>query len=171
MTPLLFMGQEWAASSPFQFFTDQEPDLGARVAEGRRREFAGFRAFADPLRLAAIPDPQDPATFVRSRLRWDERGQGEHARVFALYRALLALRRNDPVLRAAGRDALEVRAEGDLLTVKRWRAGEERWLLLNLGVVPLPLPPHTHGRPILLRSDGPPVPLAKVPPRTAVVLG
>jgi len=103
MTPLLFMGQEWAASSPFQFFTDHEPDLGAKIVEGRREEFKRFQAFTDPAVRARIPEPQAEETFARSRLRWEERQQGEHGRVLALYHALLALRREDPVLRQADR--------------------------------------------------------------------
>ena len=98
MTPLLFMGQEWAASTPFQYFTDLAPDLGRLVTAGRRREFAGFPEFADPVAAERIPDPQTPATFANSRLQWDETSMGEHLRSLALYRALLALRRDQPSL-------------------------------------------------------------------------
>jgi maltooligosyltrehalose trehalohydrolase len=98
MTPLLFMGQEWAASTPFQFFTDLEPGLGRLVTAGRRREFAGFPQFADPGAAERIPDPQAEETFRNSRLRWDERGAGVHERSLALYRALLAMRRDHPAL-------------------------------------------------------------------------
>jgi len=92
-TPLLFMGQEWAATAPFLFFTDHHPTLGHEVTEGRREEFSGFRAFADPARRAAIPDPQDPDTFHRSRLEWDERQRSPHREMFTLYQRLLALRK------------------------------------------------------------------------------
>ena len=68
MTPLLFMGQEWAASTPFQYFTDLEPGLGRQVTDGRRREFADFPAFADPAAREQIPDPQAETTFLSSRL-------------------------------------------------------------------------------------------------------
>ena len=98
MTPLLFMGQEWAASTPFQYFTDLEPDLGRLVTEGRRAEFAGFPAFTDPGARERIPDPQGDRTFAGSRLQWDEQARGDHARSLALYRALLALRREEPAL-------------------------------------------------------------------------
>lgn len=94
-TPLLFMGQEWAASSPFQYFTDHTGELGRLVSEGRRREFRDFPAFSDG---AAVPDPQDEATFAVSRLRWDERDVPPHAGVLTLYRALLALRRSERLL-------------------------------------------------------------------------
>jgi len=92
MTPLLFMGQEWAASSPFQFFTDFSPELGRQVVEGRRREFRAFPEFATHEGARRIPDPQAPSTFAASRLRWEEIEAGEHARSLALHRALLALR-------------------------------------------------------------------------------
>jgi maltooligosyltrehalose trehalohydrolase len=92
-TPLLFMGQEWGTSSPFLFFTDHNETLGPLVTAGRRKEFAGFAAFSDPKARARIPDPQDSRTFERSRLAWNEREKGEHARLLALYRALLELRR------------------------------------------------------------------------------
>ncbi len=107
MTPLLFMGQEWAASSPFLFFSDHEPALGALVTAGRREEFKAFRAFADPALRAQIPDPQARETFERSRLCWEERAEGSHARVLELYRELLTLRRIDAVLCDASRDQLE----------------------------------------------------------------
>jgi maltooligosyltrehalose trehalohydrolase len=92
MTPLLFMGQEWATSSPFQFFTDFSPELGRQVVEGRRREFTAFPEFAAAEGACRIPDPQAASTFASSRLRWDEIDEGDHARSLALHRALLALR-------------------------------------------------------------------------------
>jgi maltooligosyltrehalose trehalohydrolase len=98
-TPLLFMGQEWAASTPFLYFTDHAPALGRRVTEGRREEFSAFSAFADPVARAQIPDPQDPSTFALSRLRWDELAAPEHAGVHRLYATLLGLRRTEPALR------------------------------------------------------------------------
>ncbi|HYH01081.1 MAG TPA: malto-oligosyltrehalose trehalohydrolase [Terriglobales bacterium] len=68
-TPLLFMGEEFAASSPFQFFTDfGDPDLQKAVSKGRREEFKDFSTFTG----GEFPDPQDPATFDRSKLRWEE---------------------------------------------------------------------------------------------------
>jgi maltooligosyltrehalose trehalohydrolase len=92
-TPLLFMGQEWACSSPFQYFTDHTEPLGSQVTEGRRREFRDFAAFRDTAARAGIPDPQDPATFERSRLRWDDIPEPGHAGMLQLHRAALALRR------------------------------------------------------------------------------
>ena len=91
---MLFMGEEWAASTPWQFFTSHpEPELGRATAEGRIAEFAAMGW--DP---AVVPDPQDPETFTRSKLDWDERGEGVHARILALYRDLIALRQAHPDL-------------------------------------------------------------------------
>ena len=102
-TPLLFMGQEWAASTPFQFFTDHHPELGRLVTEGRRREFSRFEAFADEETRVRIPDPQAASTFEASRLRWDERAHLPHVGVLELYRALLRLRGSETGLRPGGR--------------------------------------------------------------------
>jgi maltooligosyltrehalose trehalohydrolase len=100
MTPLLFMGQEWAASTPFAFFTDFEPALARAVVAGRRREFAAFPEFAGAA-LSLIPSPQADATFEASRLRWTEPRGEPHARVFALNQRLLAMRRGHPSLQAS----------------------------------------------------------------------
>ncbi len=93
-TPLLFMGQEWAASTPFLYFTDHNQELGRLVTEGRRSEFKSFAAFSSPEARVRIPDPQDEATFARSHLRWEEREREPHVRVLALVRALLDVRRH-----------------------------------------------------------------------------
>jgi len=132
MIPLLFMGQEWAASSPFLFFSDHEGDLGEAVRNGRREEFAAFAAFADPERRKAIPDPQAESTFTRSKLAWDERERGDHARSLRVYRELLALRRDDPVLSApCGFADLEVVARGRVLEIVRRHAGAVRRLVVR----------------------------------------
>jgi maltooligosyltrehalose trehalohydrolase len=106
-TPLLFMGQEWAASAPFLFFTDHHAELGRLITEGRRHEFRHFRAFTDPKTRKRIPDPQAEETFLLSRLAWEERERDPHGGVLALYRDLLRLRRNEPALRAATRARFE----------------------------------------------------------------
>jgi maltooligosyltrehalose trehalohydrolase len=97
-TPLLFMGQEWAASSPFLFFTDHNAELGEAVRRGRREEFARFSAFSDAVARERIPDPQAATTFAASRLDWREQEQGHHRSIKALYRRLLELRETDPAL-------------------------------------------------------------------------
>jgi len=127
-TPLLFMGQEWAASSPFLYFTDHEPELGRLVTEGRRREFAHFASFADE-----VPDPQAEGTFRRSVLDWSERASARHAGVLDLYRRMIDLRRGDPVLRDMSRERCRAGANGDVLWVWRWSGHEHRMLLLNFG--------------------------------------
>ncbi|WP_314645591.1 malto-oligosyltrehalose trehalohydrolase [uncultured Microbacterium sp.] len=93
-TPMLFMGEEWGASTPWQFFTSHpEPELGKATAEGRIAEFE--RMGWDP---DQVPDPQDPATFERSHLDWAELDRPTHARLHALYRDLIALRSARPEL-------------------------------------------------------------------------
>jgi maltooligosyltrehalose trehalohydrolase len=162
MTPLLWMGQEWAASAPWQYFTDQPPALGELITAGRRAEFAGFAAFRDPERRERIPDPQDPATFERSKLDWRERERPPHAAVLALYGALLRMRRDDPVLRMHERKNMSVEAlNEDVLWVSRRGPEGERLLVLDLGRRPDPRPPA--GRPwrTLLRTDGEGLPPAR----------
>ena len=93
-TPMLFQGEEWAASTPFQFFTSHpEPDLGRATAEGRIAEFERMGWDA-----AVVPDPQDPATYERSKLDWSEVESGRGARMLATYRRLAELRRAHPEL-------------------------------------------------------------------------
>lgn len=100
-TPLLFMGQEWSASSPFLYFTDHPEELGRCVTEGRRREFRHFRAFSDEAARQGIPDPQAESTFRRSRLNWEETCREPHLSMFRLYQALLAVRRAEPAIQHA----------------------------------------------------------------------
>ncbi len=161
MTPLLFMGDEWAATTPFLYFTDHEPELGALVSNGRRREFERFPVFAGAGATEKIPDPQARATFECSKLCWDEREHGEHARTLALFRAALALRRDDAVLSAASNGHLAASAVGDVLVVQRWLEDERRLLLANFGARPQPLAELTAYRELaevrcLLASGEPP---------------
>lgn len=94
-TPLLFMGQEWAAMSPFLYFTDHTPDLGRLVTEGRRREFATFAAFSEAAARVRIPDPQAVRTFEASCLDWSERDREPHASIVRLYQAALRYRHQE----------------------------------------------------------------------------
>ncbi len=103
-TPLLFQGQEWAASTPFLYFTDHNPELGKLVTEGRRKEFEGFWRETH----MEVPDPQAEATFAQSKLQWNERHEGNHAATLALYHALIRLRRIHPALLNRERDGLRV---------------------------------------------------------------
>ncbi len=144
MTPLLFMGQEWAAGTPFQFFTDMPPELGTAVTEGRRLEFADFPEFSDPASRRSIPDPQAASTFEASRLRWDERERDGHRQVLDLYRALIALRRAHAALGASDACAGDATAHGDDSIVVCRREGDESfWIVVRLtkaGPVDVALP-------------------------------
>ena len=119
-TPMLFMGEEFGASTPWQFFTSHpEPELGKATAEGRIKEFE--RMGWDP---AVVPDPQDPETFQRSKLKWDEAGEGDHARLLQLYKDLAQLRRNTPELADGGFGETSVEFDDD-----------EHWLQFSRGSV------------------------------------
>ncbi|MCH1884065.1 malto-oligosyltrehalose trehalohydrolase [Agrococcus sp. ARC_14] len=116
-TPMLFMGEEWAASSPFQFFTSHpEPELGRLTGEGRLAEFE--RMGWDE---SVVPDPQDPATFERSKLRWSEIRRERHERVLAGYRELAGLRRELPALTDPhwSRNRVEAFGEAGVLRLQR----------------------------------------------------
>jgi maltooligosyltrehalose trehalohydrolase len=114
-TPMLFMGEEWAASTPWQFFTSHpEPELAAAVASGRRREFA-----AHGWSEGEVPDPQDPQTFARSRLDWAELDKPEHRDMLGFYQRLIALRRSRPDLSDPRLDRIDVRYGDQFLVVRR----------------------------------------------------
>ncbi|HEY2138559.1 MAG TPA: malto-oligosyltrehalose trehalohydrolase [Chthoniobacterales bacterium] len=107
-TPMLFMGQEWAASTPFQFFTDHNGELGRAITKGRRHEFRNFAAFRDPALLEKIPDPQSPETFLNSKLDWTELEKPAAAEMLLLYSESLRLRRSLAVYRNRDRDSYRV---------------------------------------------------------------
>jgi maltooligosyltrehalose trehalohydrolase len=129
-TPLLFMGQEWAASAPFLYFSDHAGSLGEAVSHGRRQEFGHFAAFRATTE-GAVPDPQLETTFLRSKLDWGERGTFEHLRTLDLYQAALELRRRDPVLSRATETTVGI--TGSVLWVMRRGPAGERLLLFNPG--------------------------------------
>lgn len=140
MTPLLFMGQEWAASSPFQFFTDLEPELGRLVTAGRRHEFRCFAEFADPAARECIPDPQAVSTFEASRLKWDERGEGVHAATLALYTDLLRLRRTHEALANSSDLAGDAEAlDANTLIVRRDDGAPRFWIVAAFSPDPAPI--------------------------------
>ena len=119
-TPMLFMGEEWAASTPWQYFTDhQETELGVAVRDGRRREFAAHGWAAED-----VPDPQDVATVERSRLDWAEIEREPHASMLDWHRRLIALRRATPELADPRLDQVQVRYDGDA-----------RWLVIDRGAL------------------------------------
>jgi maltooligosyltrehalose trehalohydrolase len=120
--PLLFMGEEWAAGTPFLYFTDHPPELGEAIRAGRQAEFtAAAESGGLEARLPRVPDPQDPATFEVSKLDWSEPAGPRGSRMLAWYRALLALRRARPEL-AAGRHAglaVDADVSGTWMAVRR----------------------------------------------------
>ena len=125
------MGQEWAASTPFLFFTDHEPELGRKVTEGRREEFRAFSAFRDPAARERIPDPQAKETFSRSKLDWNEVREERHAGVLRLYRELLHLRHASAVLRNRSRDNFQILPPLDgIVRLVFGKPGGEQWLVL-----------------------------------------
>jgi maltooligosyltrehalose trehalohydrolase len=119
-TPMLFMGEEWGARTPWQFFTSHpEPELGKATAEGRIAEFE--RMGWDP---NVVPDPQDPSTFTNSKLNWDELGDVDSARLLDWYRHLTALRRSRP-------DLVDPRFDSTSVAFDE----TERWLVLRRGSI------------------------------------
>lgn len=116
-TPMLFMGEEWAAGTPWRFFASfPDPELAESVRNGRRREFAAHGWGA-----ADIPDPMDPATRGASVLDWSEPHRAPHRAVLDLYRSLIALRRARPELSDPRLDRFTVESEADgrVLTLYR----------------------------------------------------
>ena len=153
--PLLFAGEEWGASTPFLYFTDhQDPRVAAAVPQGRRQEFASFGWPA-----ASVPDPQDEATFRRSRLDWSEVDREPHASLLAWYRSLIRLRTSQPALRDG--EVPLVRTEYDetrpWLVVRRGPVG----LACTMSALParIPIGPGARRR-LLLASSQPPPDLA-----------
>jgi maltooligosyltrehalose trehalohydrolase len=117
-TPMVFMGEEWGATTPFQFFTDfDDPEMGHAMTEGRRSEFADHGWAAED-----VPDPQDEQTFRRSQLDWAEPHEGDHARLLEWYRSLIALRRKEFVLTDGRLDLVYVDIDED-----------EGWLVMRRG--------------------------------------
>ncbi len=142
--PMLFMGEEWGALTPFPFFCGFEGELADAVREGRRREFARFPEFEDPARRAEIPDPTAEATFRSAKLDWSEPTRDLHAVRLDWMRRLIAVRRLEIVPRLAGIEgfagAYEVIA--DRAVAVRWRLGDgSRYRLhANLGGEPVAHP-------------------------------
>ncbi|MBB5826197.1 malto-oligosyltrehalose trehalohydrolase [Micromonospora carbonacea] len=164
-TPMLFMGEEWAASTPWQFFTSHpEPELATAVAAGRRREFA-----AHGWPPGDVPDPQDRQTFVRSRLDWAELDKPEHRRMHEFYRRLIALRKSDPDLSDPRLDAVDVRHGDQFLVMRRG----ERMVVANLAGRPQRITlPGVARRVLLTTEEGVSVTRDRIelPPESAAVV-
>lgn len=137
-TAMLFMGEEWASSSPFQFFSSHpEPELARATAEGRKAEFAAHGWDADE-----IPDPQDPATFLRSKLDWDEVTEGDHGRLLQTYRELIALRHREPDLADPWLDHMAVEFDE-----------QQRWIVLHRGALSIACNLGTDAVPVPVTGD------------------
>lgn len=152
--PLIFMGEEYAETAPFQYFVSHgDPDLVAAVRKGRKEEFAEFHAVGE------APDPQAEETFQRSKLHWEQRHQGNHQKLWLFYQTLLRLRREVPALNHADRQSLEVSIlpEEKVLKLRRWHERSQILCLLNFNSeassITLTLPPGTWKK--LLNSADP----------------
>ena len=119
-TPMIFQGEEFAASTPFQYFADHEDEEMAKlVSAGRKKEFAAF-GWDD----GAIPDPEDRETFLRSKLNWDEVHQDYHADMLDWFTKLIHIRRASPSLN-----------DGDTAHTQIIFEPEEKWLVMERGQV------------------------------------
>jgi maltooligosyltrehalose trehalohydrolase len=142
-TPMLFQGEEWGASTPFQYFTDfPDRELGKAVREGRRREFAAFGWNPEH-----VPDPQDPATFECSRLDWGELDDGGHRAMLDWYRKLIELRRRLPAPADPAGEGVRVEIDEPLGRVVFEREGVS--VRLNLGAEDWNIPIPAGFRPLL----------------------
>jgi maltooligosyltrehalose trehalohydrolase len=146
--PMLFEGEEFGASTPFQYFTHHEDvELGKAVSEGRRSEFAAFGW--DP---KDVPDPQDPATFQRSRLNWQEIAQEPHSSLLAWYKRLIALRRSTSALTDGRMNQVETNysEEGKWITVRRGNVE----VICNLGADHQAIPVASKSKDVLASEEG-----------------
>jgi maltooligosyltrehalose trehalohydrolase len=139
--PLLFMGEEYAETAPFQYFVSHgDPALIEAVREGRKKEFAEFGWVGD------IPDPQSEATFLGCKLNWNLHAEGQHRVLWNFYQELLRLRRDIPVLANLDKDAMEVTPFTDqkVLLVRRWDASGQVLIVHSFDRIPasvnLPVP-------------------------------
>jgi maltooligosyltrehalose trehalohydrolase len=129
-TPMLFMGQEWGATSPFLYFCDHNKELGPLITEGRRREFSGFSGYKDHEALEKIPDPQAESTFLQSKLKWAEVTEPDHAGIVSLYAECLRLRQSVAAFRPQDRHSWEVTRLNTRAGALRYRAGGDEYLLI-----------------------------------------
>ena len=126
--PMLFMGEEYGETAPFQYFTSHgDPDLIEAVRKGRHEEFDDFLWQGQP------PDPHDEETYTRSRLNWSLRDHGEHAELRQFHQLLLATRRDMPALRSLDLESVAARADDDkqVLLVRRWSGDDQVLLAFN----------------------------------------
>jgi maltooligosyltrehalose trehalohydrolase len=176
-TPLLFMGEEWGTTTPFQYFTDfPDADLAHAVSAGRRAEFAGFGWEQLYGGAVDVPDPQDPETFRRSVLRWSQADEPAHARLLAWYRRLIGLRRTVADLGSGDLAATDVSWGGGFDP-----HGRPHWLVLARGAArvvanlsPLPIEVPLADAPPLVAAWAEPYAATpsgvRLPPRSVAVL-
>jgi maltooligosyltrehalose trehalohydrolase len=132
--PMLFMGEEFAASTPFMFFADHSDDeLAQKVTEGRKREFAAFG-----FQHGEVPDPEDVGTFNASKLNWSEINEGKHGEMLAWVKSLIQLRRSTVSLNDADLGHMDVQFDGKMMSLTMTRGSVRT--LLNLGKAPVVLP-------------------------------
>jgi len=148
--PLLFMGEEFGAATPFLFFCDFGADLASKVAEGRRSEFAKFAQFSSPQAQAQIPDPNSKATFLASKLKWNSLDKQEHREWLKFYRELLACRRNEIVPKIPdimpGKASFHVIGEKAVSVAWPLVGGGRLRLLANLSGSKIGIPEEPRGR-------------------------
>jgi malto-oligosyltrehalose trehalohydrolase len=145
--PLLFMGEEFGAATPFLFFCDFHGDLAKAVTEGRRNEFGGFTKFSSQETESPIPDPNAELTFLRSKLDWTSVNQPWHHSWFELYRTLLALRRDHigPLLGQKVGAQFVLWDHTGLTASWRFAGNATLALLANLGATAIPAPARPSG--------------------------
>ncbi|HLY63804.1 MAG TPA: malto-oligosyltrehalose trehalohydrolase [Terriglobia bacterium] len=132
-TPMLFQGQEFAATTPFLYFCDHKAELSKQVREGRAQFLSQFRSLALPEMQDVFGDPGNPSTFEASKLDFSERQK--NVALYSLHKDLIALRRQDPVFCAPRKGALDGAVLSSEAFVLRYFGGEhgDRLLLINLG--------------------------------------
>jgi 1,4-alpha-glucan branching enzyme/maltooligosyltrehalose trehalohydrolase len=146
--PMLFMGEEWAASEPFVYFCDFGPELSAKVREGRKREFARFKRFGGD-EPAEPPDPSSLETFEQAKLDWRRLDESRHAEWLEHYRRLLTIRQRDivpliPEIRSGG--CVETNAKGAIAVDWHTRDGGKLHLIANLSAATSPIVGRPAGR-------------------------
>jgi maltooligosyltrehalose trehalohydrolase len=146
--PLLFQGEEWAASSPFQYFADHDDaKMALAVSEGRKREFREFGWQPE-----SIPDPEAQSTFENSKLNWEEMGNGNHSEMLSWYRALIQLRKAEPSLHGSrpGQTRTAFSESDKWFLIERG----DVTLICNLGSAVRALPAPSHKRVLLTSRAG-----------------
>jgi maltooligosyltrehalose trehalohydrolase len=144
--PMLFQGEEFGASSPFQYFTNHNQELGASISEGRRKEFAAFGWKPED-----VPDPQDKETFCRSKLNWNEVTEDYHADMLAWYKRLIELRKKTGALTDGHLDEVETNYSDEASWLVMKRGGVE--VVCNLGERCQEVPVQTSSREVICSAE------------------